>query len=156
MLKCCKSIWLKFSTPKSFPDKTGNLYDTPFCSHYYILQPFLVPQSESSGTSELAKCSQLAECNRQLLTRKKKSFAVFCLFTGLSVTVRKHLAANIRLSPLRWHTSYLELSLKLRDWWLPVLNTYMFWNFPTWIIRVMQTHQPKIKTSLIYHFHFVC
>lgn len=58
-------------------------------------------QAVGWATSELTECIQLAEYIRQLLMRKKKSFAAFCLFTRLSLTVRKHPAANTRLSPLK-------------------------------------------------------
>lgn len=79
-----------------------NFYLQDFCRPAFLQQAPLTYKPWDWATSELAECIQLAEYIRQLLTRKKKSFAAFCLLTGLSLTVGMHLA-NTSLSPIKWH-----------------------------------------------------
>lgn len=50
---------------------------------FYCRFPFCKSlKAVGSVTSELMACIQLAECTRQLLTRKKKSFAAFYRTVG--------------------------------------------------------------------------
>lgn len=60
-----------------------------------------------SVTSELMACIQLAECTRQLLTRKKKSFAAFYRTVGdtKKASCCNHVAVTIK-------TTHPETSLK--------------------------------------------
>lgn len=105
-----------------------NFYLQDFCRPAFLQQAPLTYKPWDWATSELAECIQLAEYIRQLLTRKKKSFAAFCLLTGLSLTVGMHLA-NTSLSPIKWHSLDVEMSLKLPDCWPATMSIKLSSSF---------------------------